>query len=58
MNQKFTHQKTAGFFSAIDNKDTKKLNPAKQSVFLVRQFAHAYHVEKTLPQTLNGIILN
>ncbi|MDR1631999.1 MAG: hypothetical protein LBR97_03840 [Dysgonamonadaceae bacterium] len=59
MNQKITHQETRGFFSVIDtNKDIKKLNPGKQVVFLVRQFAYAYHVEKKLPQTLNRIILN
>lgn len=59
MNQKFTHQETGDFFSIIDNnKDMKKLNPRKQVVFLVRQFAYAYHVGNKLPQTLNGIVLN
>jgi cold shock CspA family protein len=58
MNQKFTHQETKEFFSVIDTEDMKELNPGKQVIFLVRQFAYAYHVEKKLPQALNRIILN
>ena len=58
MNQKFTHQESNDFFSVIDNVETKKLNPGKHALFLIRQFAHAYHVENKLPQALNGMILN
>jgi hypothetical protein len=58
MNQKFTHQETKEFFSGIDTEDMKELNPGKQVIFLVRQFAYAYHAGNKLPQTLNGIILN
>ncbi|MDR0769170.1 MAG: hypothetical protein LBE71_04630 [Dysgonamonadaceae bacterium] len=59
MNQKFTHQETEDFFSMIaNNKYIKELNPGKQVVFLVRQFAYAYHVGNNLPQMLNGIVLN
>ncbi|MDR0733445.1 MAG: hypothetical protein LBF08_05230 [Dysgonamonadaceae bacterium] len=58
MNRKFTHQETLNFFSPADNENMSALNPGKQTIFAVRQFAYAYHVEKKLPQTLNGLILN
>ena len=58
MNQKFTHQESNDFFSVIDNVETEKLNPGKHVLFLIRQFAHTYHVENKLPQALNGMILN
>lgn len=58
MNQKITHQETRDFFSIVNNEDVRVLNPGKQVICLVRQFAYAYHVEKKLPQTLSGIILN
>lgn len=58
MNQKITHSETKNFFSVIDNVGTKELNPGKDVIFFIRQFARAYHVESKLPQALNGIILN
>lgn len=58
MNQKFTHQETRDFFSTVNNGDIRALRPGKHVICLVRQFAYAYHVEKKLPQTLSGIILN
>ena len=58
MNQKITHPKTKNFFSVIDNVEMEDLNPGKDVIFLIRQFACAYHVENKLPQALNGIILN
>jgi len=58
MNQKITHPKTKNFFSGVDNVNTKELNPRKDVIFFIRQFAGAYHVENKLPQAINGIILN
>jgi len=34
------------------------LNPRKETLSLIMQFARAYHVEKRLPAQLSGIILN
>jgi len=58
MNQKITHSETKNFFSVIDNVKMRELNPRKDVIFFIRQFARAYHVENKLPQALNGIILN
>jgi hypothetical protein len=35
-----------------------RLGPRKETVTLIMQFAHAYHVEKKLPARLSEIILN
>jgi len=36
----------------------RHLNPRKETLALIMQFAGAYHVEKRLPACLSGIILN
>ena len=36
----------------------RQLNPRKETIALIMQFACAYHVEKKLPTYLSGIILN
>ncbi len=33
-------------------------DPRKQTMMLIMQFARSYHVERTLPAQLSGIILN
>jgi hypothetical protein len=58
MNQKITHQESKNYFLVVNNEVAKKPHPGKQVLFLIRQFACAYHVENNLPQALNGIILN
>jgi hypothetical protein len=34
------------------------LNPSKETLTFVMQFARVYHVEKQLPASISGLILN
>ena len=59
MYQKFT-QGNLNQCCHIMEKDIpfEDLNPRKETLALIMQFAGAYHVEKKLPARLSGIILN
>lgn len=56
MYQKSTRKQTDDYFKALQGKS--ELLPAKETLVRILQFASAYHVEKTLPFPLSGIILN
>lgn len=56
MRQKITSEK-ARTFSAMSESKTKE-NPRKDTLSFIRQFAYSYHVEKTLPASLAGMIIN
>jgi hypothetical protein len=59
MYQKFT-QKDSDEYCHVAEKDIpfRQLNPRKETMTLIMQFACAYHVEKKMPARLSGIILN
>ena len=59
MYQKFT-QNDSDEYCHVMEKDIpfRQLNPRKETVALIMQFACTYHVEKKLPARLSGIILN
>ena len=59
MYQKFTQEHSDVYCFAMEGKtSSQQLNPRKETLVLIRQFACAYHVEKKLPAQLLGIILN
>jgi hypothetical protein len=59
MFQKFTQENSDEYCFVMGKKTiTQQLNPRKETLILIRQFAGAYHVEKKLPAQLMEIILN
>ena len=59
MYQKFTQDNSDDYCHVME-KDIpyRQLNPRKETVALIMQFAGAYHVEKKLPKRMSGLILN
>jgi hypothetical protein len=57
MFQRITLEITKRNFSAGED-NVQGLNPKKQTLSFVKQFARSYHLEKKLPPALNGMILN
>ena len=55
-----TTQETANNFANVlkDEKKKRLLNPSQGTLAFVMQFAYSYHVEKKLPSSLSGIMLN
>ena len=59
MYQKFTQEDSDLYCHVMENDiPFRDLNPQKETLALIMQFAGAYHVEKKLPARLSGIILN
>ena len=59
MYQKFTQDDSDEYCHVMEtHMPVRQLNPRKETVALIMQFACAYHVEKKLPTRLSGIILN
>jgi hypothetical protein len=42
----------------VVNDNRQILNPKKQTLSFIKQFACSYHVEKKMPQSLNAMVLN
>ena len=57
MSQKITPSQKDCFFVMNEEKRTQ-VNPSKKSLKFILQFAHSYHVEKALPPSLFGMVLN
>ena len=59
MYQKFTQEDSGEYCHVMEeNIPSRHLNPRKETLALIMQFACSYHVEKKLPARLSGIILN
>jgi hypothetical protein len=59
MYQKFTSDNSLECCNVMEKETTfRYLNPRKETLALIMQFACAYHVEKKLPARLSEIILN
>jgi hypothetical protein len=59
MYQKFTHDDSDDYCHVMEKKTPKRhLNPRKETLSLIMQFACVYHVEKKMPARLSGLILN
>ena len=60
MYYKFTQTELDDYCHVMEkwNVRYRQVNPRKETLALIRQFACAYHVEKKLPARLSGIILN
>ena len=59
MYQKSTQAHSDEYCLMMENDfSLRQLNPRKETIALIMQFACAYHVEKKLPTYLSGIILN
>jgi len=59
MYQKITPKKSDQYCHVMEEYPTfRYLNPQKETLALIMQFACAYHVEAKLPAPLSGIILN
>jgi hypothetical protein len=59
MYHKFTQQDSDEYCHVMEqNVPSRQLNPRKETIALIMQFACAYHVEKKLPAQLSGIMLN
>jgi hypothetical protein len=59
MYQKFTPDDTDEYCHVMEKGNRMRhLNPQKETLALIMQFACAYHVEKKLPARLSEIILN
>lgn len=60
MPQKFTQDQTTDYFSPVIDDDNEKmqLEPKTETISFLRQFARSYHIEKRLPSSLGGLVLN
>lgn len=59
MYQKSTQKKASDCNNVLkDEKGGDRYLPHKDTLAYILQFAHAYHVEKELPETISGLILN
>jgi hypothetical protein len=58
MFQKFTPNVSKENSSVVMNDNRHILNPKKQTLSFIKQFACAYHVENNLPASLSTIVLN
>jgi len=59
MYQKFTQKQPDEYCYVMEKVlPYRQLNPRKETVALIMQFAGVYHVEKKLPVRISGIILN
>lgn len=43
---------------SADKKEEKVVAPSEKTLDFLRQFARAHYVEKTLPDTVNGLCMN
>ncbi len=51
MKKVFTHKN-------VDRKKEEVVAPSEKTLELLKQFARAYHVEKSLPKGMNGMCIN
>jgi hypothetical protein len=59
MYQRFTQEKHKEYCSVLDEEiPFHSLNPRKETLAFIMQFAYAYHVEKELPVRMSEMILN
>ncbi len=59
MHQMSTPNNADDFCRAMKKENVRKYyNPKKQTLSLILQFACSYHVEKKLPESLSGLVLN
>lgn len=59
MYQKSTQEKVNDSYKVLKEKDVKEiLVPTEDTLAYIMQFASVYHVEKKLPDSLSGMILN
>ncbi|GHV57511.1 hypothetical protein FACS1894182_06540 [Bacteroidia bacterium] len=56
---KFTQNDSGEYCNVMENETLfRSLNPQKETLALIMQFARVYHVEKKLPGRLSELILN
>jgi hypothetical protein len=59
MYQKITQEKRKNYCNVSDEEISfHSLNPRKEILAFIMQFAYAYHVEKELPVRMSEMILN
>jgi hypothetical protein len=59
MYQKITQEKTDECCNmAKEEKSSCFLNPRKETLAFIMQFAYTYHVERDLPFRMSGMMLN
>lgn len=59
MCQKITPKKVSDYCNVLkDEKEEGNLNPQQDTLGYIMQFAYTYHVERELPESLSGMILN
>jgi len=59
MYQKFTQQKSEDYLHVMnEDENHDSFVPTKKTLSFISQFARTYHVEKGLPLSMSGIILN
>jgi hypothetical protein len=59
MHRKITQEKANSCSNVLGDERLKGLkNPGSDTLAFIVQFAHAYHVEKKLPSSLAGMVLN
>ena len=58
MPQKITPNQTENCYSFMNEKKRSRISPSPRSLAFILQFAHSYHVEKKLPSSLAGMVLN
>jgi len=58
MNRKFTLTKTEQLLSIDSDQKMITVYPKASTLNFIRQFAYAYHSERSLPSPLDGMILN
>jgi hypothetical protein len=57
MEQKYTLNEKK-IFPIMNSKNAQALMPSRQTLSFIKQFACSYHVEKGLPFTLSGMVMN
>jgi hypothetical protein len=55
---KATQTESSDCYKLLEKKSIDRLNPRKETLALIMQFACVYHVEKRLPDSLSEMILN
>ena len=58
MHRKITQKTANNFANVLRDEKKKRLKPTQSTLAFVMQFAYTYHVEKKLPSSLSGIMLN
>jgi hypothetical protein len=59
MYQKITQEESTDYCKIVrKERNSGSLNPGTTTLALIMQFACSYHVEKSLPASLSGMVLN